>query len=67
MEMGQLLRTLTVPPEDSGSIPRTHMVVYNYLTPGPGDSGLCQHQECTRHTNIHPGKTAIYINFFFFK
>jgi hypothetical protein len=45
--MAQWLRALAAPPEDSGSVPSTHMVAHMSLTPVPEDllppSGLCGH------------------------
>jgi hypothetical protein len=64
--VAQWLKALAIPSENLGSVPSTHMAVYQHLLAAvPGDSkpssGLWGRCMCTQRTDIHAtDKTAIY-------
>jgi hypothetical protein len=62
--MAQWLKVL-IHEEYPGSIPRTHIVAHNCVTPVTGDpsisSDLCSLQAVIRYTDIHACKTLTQI------
>lgn len=59
--MFQQLRALVPPAEDPGSIPRTHVAVYNHLNYSSRESStLCWHWAHKDCTDVH-AQTPIYI------